>query len=642
MKKALGFALASSAVTAVFLIAFLAAAGTPSGAGSLGHAVPSAPGDIVSTPTTPTIGAPPDNPPPVETLPSNYTTGGSTCSGGHPVEYYFDFGDGTNSGWLPVETFTVAKRYAAQGSYNVRAKARCSVDTGLESSFSASLAANISSLSSIEQCFHVLPEAIWAPATGGGTWVTEVQLTAIQPLTHIYLCFNTAGGTWRGPFYTWVAESPNETYKLPNILADLQYLDPSFNYYGRVGAVEFWTQDAAHGIRLASRTSNGNYSKTFPGLRFNNESVVGEHNALLVQNLINNATYRSSAGFFNAGGIAMTVEFELLDSTGSLIGSAFSRLFAAYDFQSFNPFVQAGVPYPAYSYDNVILRAYVTSGDSSLLGFGALANNTSNDPAAMLTAMDAWGGGSAWNMPAVTKYLPEAIWAQATGGGTWTTDIQITDDHGGTEVEAVFCTASGTRGPFVLWTGGSAHSSVKFTNILQTFQALDPSFTYYGKVGAIYFNATQGPPYCFLVAAMTKNGNYAKTYPATSPTLFKAVVPGYDLMVQNLASDATYRSSVIFVNVSGISGSPGTVECRLRDATGNVIGSMFTVTLSPFRVYSVNPFAAAGVPYPANSYDNAWLHLTMPSAGGAMTVYGATANNASNDPAAHLPAMYNH
>jgi hypothetical protein len=631
-------ALGLKAVSLAVLV-LLAAAGTPSDTGNAGSAVPAPPTDIVSTPTTPTTGGAT----PFATLPYEFTTGGSTCTGGEPVQYYFDFGDGTNSGWLPIGTVKVAKRWAATGPYNVRAKARCSVYTGLESAFSTALVFYVYFLGDMEQCLHVLPEVIWAPATGGGTWVTEVQVTDIHGGSQVSVCFNTSGGIWRGPFLLWTGGGANQSVKYANILAELQALDPSFSYFGRVGALEFWGQDDANTIRVASRTSNGNYSKTFPGLRYDSTYYAEAGQPFIIQNMTSNAVFRSSAGFFNAAGEAMLVEFQLLDSTGSLIGSSFSRLFAAYDFQSFNPFVQAGVPYPAYSYDNVCLRIVPTSGAGWLYGFGALANNASNDPAAMMAGPDADGGGQTWNAPDWEKHLPEAIWAPATGGGTWTTEIQITDRHGGTQVEATFIAAAGARGPFVLWTGGNPYSSVKFSNILQTFQALDPSFTYYGKVGAIYFKATQSQPYCFLVSATTKNGNYAKTYPASGSKFEIAVGPGYDLMVQNLTSNATCRSSVIFTYISGVYGSPVTVQGRLIDASGNMIGSAFSVTLGYLGFYSVNPFAAAGVPYPTYSHDNVWLRLTATtSAPGYLGVYGATANNASNDPAFHLPVMYNH
>ena len=64
------------------------------------------------------------------------------------------------------------------------------------------------------------------------------------------------------------------------------------------------------------------------------------------------------------------------------IGSAFTKSFGGYDYQTFNPFSEAGVPYPGSSYDNVILTVKPTSGTGKLVCFGASANNSSNDPAA--------------------------------------------------------------------------------------------------------------------------------------------------------------------------------------------------------------------------------------------------------------------
>ncbi len=55
-----------------------------------------------------------------------YTTGGSTSSMGHSVQYRFDWGDGTYSVWLPVGTTSASHSWATAATYNVRAMARCS------------------------------------------------------------------------------------------------------------------------------------------------------------------------------------------------------------------------------------------------------------------------------------------------------------------------------------------------------------------------------------------------------------------------------------------------------------------------------------------------------------------------------------
>ena len=71
-----------------------------------------------------------------------YTTGGSTCSHGHAVEYRFDWGDGTQSSWST--SASASHGWSSTGTYSVRAEARCSVTTSIVSSPSGALTVTIS------------------------------------------------------------------------------------------------------------------------------------------------------------------------------------------------------------------------------------------------------------------------------------------------------------------------------------------------------------------------------------------------------------------------------------------------------------------------------------------------------------------
>jgi hypothetical protein len=231
--------------------------------------------------------------------------------------------------------------------------------------------------------YQVVPECIWAPATGGGTWVSEVQITDITGGSVVSVYFNYGGGNRRGPFTLWTSPGADRNVKYASILSSIDDLDAeAFTYYGRVGAVEFSTQDGSHQIQVVARTLNGDYSKTFPGLNLTDSNTADTARRMMLQNFVNNSTYRSSCGFFNPTGDSVTVEFRLLDAGGNTIGSAFTKTFVGYDFQAFSPFNQAGVPYPANSYDNVVLWITPTSGSGKVMIYGATANNTSNDPAA--------------------------------------------------------------------------------------------------------------------------------------------------------------------------------------------------------------------------------------------------------------------
>ena len=150
------------------------------------------------------------------------------------------------------------------------------------------------------------------------------------------------------------------------------------------GAVEFVTQDESHRIYVTSRTLNGNYSKTFSGLNMVNAETADTSRVMLIQNYTNNATYRSTCGFYNPTADSVMVEYTLLDLSGTPIGNSFIKTLSGHDFQAFSPFVEAGEPYPGSSHDNVILRARPISGTGTVICFGASANNASNDPASHL------------------------------------------------------------------------------------------------------------------------------------------------------------------------------------------------------------------------------------------------------------------
>ncbi|MDP3000959.1 MAG: hypothetical protein Q8N47_25985 [Bryobacterales bacterium] len=88
----------------------------------------------------------------------SYSTSGASSSLGHSVQYSFDWGDGTNSGWLGAGVTSASHSWASAGSYSVRAMARCVTDTAVQSSWSGGLTVTVSA-----------PETVSAPTTPSGT-----------------------------------------------------------------------------------------------------------------------------------------------------------------------------------------------------------------------------------------------------------------------------------------------------------------------------------------------------------------------------------------------------------------------------------------------------------------------------------------
>lgn len=230
--------------------------------------------------------------------------------------------------------------------------------------------------------FQVLPEAIWAPSAGGGNWATEVQIIDRTGGSEVSVYFNSLTGDRRGPYVVWTGPGMDTSVKYDNILSVLDSLDTGFNYYAKVGTVEFFTQGTDYKIHIMARTLNENYSKTFQGLNLVEANTTDLTRPMMIQNLVNDDIYRSTVGFFNPTGESVSVQFSLIDQSDTMIGSSFSKNFTSHNFQAFDPFYEAGISYPSFSHDNVWIRIDPASGLGQIMCFGATANNITNDPAA--------------------------------------------------------------------------------------------------------------------------------------------------------------------------------------------------------------------------------------------------------------------
>jgi hypothetical protein len=205
----------------------------------------------------------------------------------------------------------------------------------------------------------VVPEAIWAPATGGGTWVTEIQIINYHPSPANVLVYFDYNGGAVGPIMLYAGLAQFQSIRYSNILATIDSLDAGATvYFGKVGALMF--SSSGRLLQVQAKTVNGNYGKTFPGLPPVTGNTAAEGRPMIIQDLVQNATYRTSVGAYNAGSISITVTFTIVDANDVTIGSSFTRTLGGYGFLSFNPFTQAGVP--SGTYDNCWLYIDVTSG----------------------------------------------------------------------------------------------------------------------------------------------------------------------------------------------------------------------------------------------------------------------------------------
>ncbi|MFH1242577.1 MAG: Ig-like domain-containing protein, partial [Pseudomonadota bacterium] len=100
----------------------------------LGHFVPVL-GETISAPSAP------EGPTTGTTGTSfSFSTHGASSSEGHPIQYVFDWGDGTDSGWLPVGTSNASHAWNEPKTFLVKARARCATDVSIVSNWSQSVA----------------------------------------------------------------------------------------------------------------------------------------------------------------------------------------------------------------------------------------------------------------------------------------------------------------------------------------------------------------------------------------------------------------------------------------------------------------------------------------------------------------------
>jgi hypothetical protein len=234
--------------------------------------------------------------------------------------------------------------------------------------------------------YQIIPEAIWAEATGGGTWVTELYVTSYSPAaTDIYAMFSYGLG-YRGPFALVTGLNQNLSERFSNILLQLQALDPDFTYYGRVGGLTLFTQGNL--IHAQAMTVNGNYGKTFPGLNLIEGNTAAEGRSMTIQDLVQTSTYRTFVGAYNTGPFSYVLRFRIVDADNIQAGLTFDKALGSYHFVSFNPFAEAKVPPKVYAGCRLLVD--VLSGGSSVYGvalFGSIANNTTNDTYALIARM---------------------------------------------------------------------------------------------------------------------------------------------------------------------------------------------------------------------------------------------------------------
>jgi Domain of unknown function (DUF362) len=183
-----------------------------------------------------------------------YVTGGAVSNIGDPIQYLLDWGDGSNSGWLPVGQSSVSKSWTSTGTYHVVSQARCANHTSALSIWSEPLLVTIN-----DQTAPAPPTNVQA---SDGTYMDKVQVawTASSGATSytIYRAASKRGSK------TALGTTPNTTYDdtTASVGRTYYYYVKASNSYGTSGFSGYNTgylSDGKPSVPTNVQASDGTY-----------------------------------------------------------------------------------------------------------------------------------------------------------------------------------------------------------------------------------------------------------------------------------------------------------------------------------------------------------------------------------------------
>jgi len=141
-----------------------------------------------------------------------FSTGGSTCSQGHSVQYRFDWDNGNYSNWSSATSASYS--YSSAGTYQVKAQAHCASDTSVLSNWSSAKTVVIEVISENQPPGTQIDSSDVDEAEGTATfiWIGSDDTTPTTELTYSYRLVRP------GPAYDdWSSWSSGKTKKYTDL-----------------------------------------------------------------------------------------------------------------------------------------------------------------------------------------------------------------------------------------------------------------------------------------------------------------------------------------------------------------------------------------------------------------------------------------
>jgi hypothetical protein len=270
-----------------------------------------------------------------------FSTGGATSSLGHPLRYKFDWGDGTDSGWLAQGTTTASHSWTAAGAYNVRARAECATHTAIQSSWSSSHAFTIADKLALitpnggeRWTLKKIKNITWSPGSYKGT-VSLVLYKGTARLGNIATGLSASAGSyaWSVGKYASTRALAGTNYRITvrssagtlsdSSDANFSILNTSQLQVTSPNGGESWSLGSTHAITWTAGTFKGKVKLSL----YNKATKVGE---IATGILAAQGTYQWKVGTTGSGtaaaGTTYSIRVEALDRTQSDYSDAWLTL----------------------------------------------------------------------------------------------------------------------------------------------------------------------------------------------------------------------------------------------------------------------------------------------------------------------------
>jgi len=207
-------------------------------------------------------------------------------------------------------------------------------------------------------------------------WRTSVWITnpSASATAQVEIAFLKRGQANTSPAAVTVSIGPNASEQFTDIFNDTFHLDGVFGALRLRSNIPIVAFSRTFDANVHTSKGVGTAGQDLPGIPF--EGGIPSGKSTLVAGLAQDSagTWRSNFGLVEEMGQSCTVQADVLDGAGNVVGS---KTYQVLPFEAMQPAI-TDIGAPAGT--NQRVRLSVTAGNGAIIAFGSLIDNTTGDP----------------------------------------------------------------------------------------------------------------------------------------------------------------------------------------------------------------------------------------------------------------------